>query len=730
MTSSLSTSSAPGAAAAAAWAARPTRWAKYLTCGVVELMNTFPRHLPLGVCRHVLDFLAYDVATLVDLAAVNIAFRRLCREGRLWEKLDLSNRPLTDGFLWRLLRVAPLQHARGLNLSSLSRPSARLLAGCTKHTSPRLLRRSQESARDLTLEPLAEEAEKLFPTLGVGFSAQDRDAGAAPGAASAPQPDKLRLRLGMGLRLREIDVSNNRVITAEVLCAILSRTRGLANLVMTSADQVVNDEKLPLLTRAMTASGTRLRVLRMGTRTSRTQMQLKNLTRVSDDVCAQFLASVGAAAGMAMREHEGAEADGFFEMRSSGSPKRATRSSSEGLEVLSLYNQTLVSARTIHAITHTPTARTLRELDLSCCSRIADEMIEVVSRALPVLASLDVSNCWKITDAGLRCLRMAPHLSRTLHTLRLSGLNFITGSELSRVARQLHTLAHLTAARVPNVDDETLRELASSLGEAAKSFDFSHCDKITREGASALCLQCPNLESLVLAKCAQLNAEFLQDVAQICDGDAASSGAHEASASGLRRLLRRKDPLASLNHLNLREVRGFDDACLRAILLAKELAIKAGNEDVARLQKLLVGGTTYKSANWDAAEDESDVDLAASAAVGLSDAGMEFLASEPLLADALEVLDLEGHTGVSDRGVLLLVRRADRMRLLRLNGLRSLTNASIEAMLVPAVMPALAELHVAWCAGLTASVVESLKKSRPHLQLSLMKGRKLLPHHQ
>ena len=102
----------------------------------------------------------------------------------------------------------------------------------------------------------------------------------------------------------------------------------------------------------------------------------------------------------------------------------------------------------------------LQSLDISNCYNITDEGIRAVATGLPHLQSLSLSNCCNITDEGIRALATGcPHLQ----SLDISWCYTITNEGITALVTGLPQLQSLNISYCGNITVLIIRALASSL---------------------------------------------------------------------------------------------------------------------------------------------------------------------------------------------------------------------------------------------------------------------------
>ena len=113
------------------------------------------------------------------------------------------------------------------------------------------------------------------------------------------------------------------------------------------------------------------------------------------------------------------------------------------------------------------------------------QLISIAS-GLPQLQSLNLSNCWNITDEGIRVV--ASGLPQ-LQSLNITACNKITDEGIRALANGFRQLQSLNISFCYNITDKGIRALASGLSQL-QSLGIICCDEITDEGIRALAREC------------------------------------------------------------------------------------------------------------------------------------------------------------------------------------------------------------------------------------------------
>eukprot|EP00123_Amoebidium_parasiticum_P021399 comp6654_c0_seq1/m.2423 comp6654_c0_seq1/g.2423 ORF comp6654_c0_seq1/g.2423 comp6654_c0_seq1/m.2423 type:complete len:540 (-) comp6654_c0_seq1:75-1694(-) len=140
-----------------------------------------------------------------------------------------------------------------------------------------------------------------------------------------------------------------------------------------------------------------------------------------------------------------------------------------------------------------PALKQLRSLDVSFCTGLGDDALDAL-RGLTRLMEINVSGCYRITDAGARALGTVWSLT----VVQVSRCNKLTDNALLSLS-ELPNLVHLNAASLSQVGDGGLFALAAA--EKLSLLDLSGCDLITSRGLRVLSSSLPRLHTLNVDYC-------------------------------------------------------------------------------------------------------------------------------------------------------------------------------------------------------------------------------------
>ena len=144
--------------------------------------------------------------------------------------------------------------------------------------------------------------------------------------------------------------------------------------------------------------------------------------------------------------------------------------------------------------------------------RVDNAQLISIARGLPQLQSLNLSNCWNITDEGITAVAIG--LSQ-LQSLNITACYKITDEGIRAVASGCPQLQSLNIGYCDNITDEGITALANGLLKL-QSLDIGYCDNITDEGIIALADGLPQLQSLNIDDCHNITDEGLIALARGC----------------------------------------------------------------------------------------------------------------------------------------------------------------------------------------------------------------------
>lgn len=105
--------------------------------------------------------------------------------------------------------------------------------------------------------------------------------------------------------------------------------------------------------------------------------------------------------------------------------------------------------------------RNLRTLRLAGCE-ISDVSLRYIVQNIPLLSTLDLSQCFRLTDAGIAQLTVAPATSSsTLTWLDLSGCTMITDAALDHLAK-CTALKYLDLRRTTQITSNAIKKFLSN----------------------------------------------------------------------------------------------------------------------------------------------------------------------------------------------------------------------------------------------------------------------------
>ena len=157
----------------------------------------------------------------------------------------------------------------------------------------------------------------------------------------------------------------------------------------------------------------------------------------------------------------------------------------------------------------------LASLRLSKCKQVTDAGLNALAGACPSLASLVLYRCDEITDAGVKALAAG---CRSLESLRVFFCEKVTDAGVKALADGCTSLRLLDLSWCRKVTDAGVKALAEGCA-GLESLILSWCVKVTDAGVKALAAGCAGLESLDLWGCEKVTLEGL---ARLADGSSAA----------------------------------------------------------------------------------------------------------------------------------------------------------------------------------------------------------------
>jgi hypothetical protein len=155
----------------------------------------------------------------------------------------------------------------------------------------------------------------------------------------------------------------------------------------------------------------------------------------------------------------------------------------------------------------------LQSLDISECWWITDAGIIALATGCTQLQSLDIRGCHSITDEGIRAVATG---CTQLQSLNISGTFIkITDAGITAVAGGCPQLRSLNISYCGNITDAGIRALATGCSQL-QSLDIYDCQKITDAGIRALASGCPQLQSLNMSRCYNMTDAGIEALASGC----------------------------------------------------------------------------------------------------------------------------------------------------------------------------------------------------------------------
>ncbi len=423
----------------------------------------------------------------------------------------------------------------------------------------------------------------------------------------------------------------------------------------------------------------------------------------------------------------------------------------------------------------------LQALDLGLCSSLSDGGILALATYCRQLRRLSLRNCWRVTDQGVQAILGT---NPQLEALNVYCCTFVSPdvfatrwprppAAAAAAAPFLPPTTTLPALREANLSymrglhDADLLNLSYLTAHGLREVSVAKCDQLTNEALVQLCNEC-HLEALNVADCLRIDASFvhLLAAAAAAAGSAsptttlstiksASSLAAAAAAAGSGGRAPppppttcRSSPLATLHSLNARHCRRWTDET--TALLLSPLGCGARN-----LRRLYLGGTAaggrdcgseldgpngeiiwapptptaaglpHHPPTFDMYEDDGEgggmceeAGWSGSRGRGPTDQSVLLLAKT--LGRGLQILDLEGCEGVSDKGLVALFAGCYRLQRLVLSGLPLVTDEAVQELLPSKRgrhprLPCLVDLHLNFCGEVSTHIAAELKRQRPDI---------------
>lgn len=181
------------------------------------------------------------------------------------------------------------------------------------------------------------------------------------------------------------------------------------------------------------------------------------------------------------------------------------------LQYLDLTDCTLLQDNGLQVIVHN--CPQLAHLYLRRCIQITDAGLKYVPSYCTDLKELSVSDCVNITDFGLYELGK---LGPVLRYLSVAKCHQVSDAGLKVIARRCYKLRYLNARGCEAVSDDAIIFLARSCTRLG-ALDIGKCD-VSDAALITLAESCPNLKKLSLRGCDLITDRGVQTVAYYCRG--------------------------------------------------------------------------------------------------------------------------------------------------------------------------------------------------------------------
>mmetsp|Transcript_4912 Transcript_4912/g.7988 ORF Transcript_4912/g.7988 Transcript_4912/m.7988 type:complete len:503 (-) Transcript_4912:210-1718(-) len=135
----------------------------------------------------------------------------------------------------------------------------------------------------------------------------------------------------------------------------------------------------------------------------------------------------------------------------------------------------------------------LLELDIHHCNRVLNDLlVTLISALCPLLQRLNLSNCRRLTDSGIRALAQN---CNDLKILSLEGVFQITDTGIRAIANNCSQLTTIDISLCERVTDTGFRHLVQSC-PVLNTINISECENLTGEAIAAIGQHCHHLSSL------------------------------------------------------------------------------------------------------------------------------------------------------------------------------------------------------------------------------------------
>lgn len=144
----------------------------------------------------------------------------------------------------------------------------------------------------------------------------------------------------------------------------------------------------------------------------------------------------------------------------------------------------------------------IRKLILPGCVRADDEFLIMVANAAPLLQTLDLRACDRVSDVGILAIADQCSQLRMLNIGRTSGADRITSLSISAIAEK--TQVDTLGLAGTNVCDEAMWQVAKCRGALIERLSLNNCSMLTNASIPRILQYTPNLTVLELRGCRQI----------------------------------------------------------------------------------------------------------------------------------------------------------------------------------------------------------------------------------
>lgn len=144
---------------------------------------------------------------------------------------------------------------------------------------------------------------------------------------------------------------------------------------------------------------------------------------------------------------------------------------------------------------------TLKVLNLESNIEVNSNFISLLCNHFPFLEHISLAGCHGIQLPDLSQLSNFVQLQY----LNLSRLDFVNDTSIESICAKLPLLHSLDVSDCPQLTDRSLASVSNHLAKSLRDFRCSRNNNITQAGANAVVFQCESLMVLYLNGCAKVN---------------------------------------------------------------------------------------------------------------------------------------------------------------------------------------------------------------------------------